>query len=531
MNYIKHSLTILLLMMSLCIESTAETSDCIGYLPIHSDFELILAPNKLPQNSKLKIIPSGDVIAFFDGICYNLCDSTSATIVFPEESKPHDIFWDNDGNCFLSDGHALYLFGLQTGQRLRLIDSANATTNFIVGNSEILYYKDQDKDLYMYDLGNYQSSLLWHFDEKIQTVKKAEGGYFIGFGNRIAIITDDQQYIPITETSKLINAITPTTDGAVFYGTDDELGYYDSNHNRLTIVHKGVTDLLCTNNSLYVIFNDKSIARINNISEFRLLSIAISEYSKDAHISANLSFNSDFLQDSLVLVAPDELNISPEQLCLIPNHGIFLLTGDELISLDGDDEIPQVHIPSDIHPECIIFTEDDVLACNDTTIVSCKSTPQVVFAFDTNQFQIWPTTDNNIYVTTRINDTTAIFFCNPRDRTIKPFIKLNEEVILIAGDTTQCLIATRNSIYLMQNKETTLMLKHFEPITSATLSKCGVVFSSDNKLFLLEGANRATLIGKGNCKKLLSDSEILYVYSDDGSLVSYRIRQKNNDKF
>ena len=101
-----------------------------------------------------------------------------------------------------------------------------------------------------------------------------------------------------------------------------------------------------------------------------------------------------------VLVEAGELRINPEQLSVIPNHGIYLLTGKEMISLDGDEEIPLVHIPEQLYPESILFTEDDVLAQVDTAIISCKSKPSPIFAFDTNLFKMLPASDNSIFVTT-----------------------------------------------------------------------------------------------------------------------------------
>ena len=526
MNYIKHSLCMLLL-ASLSILSSGETIGSVGYMPALSSFDLIVGPNKLPQKSTLKMIPSGDVVVFFDGICCNISDSTSATIVFPDEFKPHDIYWDFEGNCFLSDGHALYLYVIDAEECIRLFDVSKSLVKFIIGASGVLYYEEQGHDLYKCDIKDASSSLFWHFDDMIHAVAKAQGGYFVGYGNKIAIITDDQQFIPIIETSQQVNTIAITEDGVIFYGTDDELGYYDSSHNYMSVLKKGVVDLLYTDNSLYVFFNDKSIARLNNISKFRELSLDISNLKKDAKISCQISDKRYLLQYNQILAEPGEFHISSEQLCLIPDHGLFLLTGNELISIEGDEEISLVHIPSQLLPEDLIFTEDDVLACDDTTIVSCKSSPNVLFAFDTNQFHIWPTTDNNIFVTVKVDETFAIYHCDPIEKIIEPFIKLNEDVVLLAGDTAQCIIVTPSNIYLVKEKNTIRMLNYFEPIRTATLTKEGVVFSTGDKILLLEGINKVALLCQRSCKKLLSDSDTLYVYAEDGSLVSFKIKPRN----
>lgn len=227
-----------------------------------------------------------------------------------------------------------------------------------------------------------------------------------------------------------------------------------------------------------------------------------------------------------VLVEAGELRINPEQLSVIPNHGIYLLTGKEMISLDGDEEIPLVHIPEQLYPESILFTEDDVLAQVDTAIISCKSKPSPIFAFDTNLFKMLPASDNSIFVTTRIDSISAIYHCDPIKRTIEPLIQLDEDIVLIAGDTTQCIIVTQYNIYAVQKRKALPLINYFEPIITATLTRQGIVFSTENAILLLDGVNSLSLIGDNGCRRLLSDNENLYIFFKDGSLVSYDLNQQ-----
>lgn len=225
------------------------------------------------------------------------------------------------------------------------------------------------------------------------------------------------------------------------------------------------------------------------------------------------------------IVEPGEIDIVDNQLSVIPNHGIYLLLGNKMMSLEGNEEIPQVLIPKQLHPESILFTQNDVLACDDTTIVSCKSTPVTLFAFDTNQFKIMPATDDGVFVTTNIESDYAIYYCNLENKTMEPFMKLNEEVELIAGDTTLCVIVTKYNIYSYRERKAMPMLNYFEPIKTATITSHGIVFSTEKSILLLEGANRVSLIGDKGCKRLLSDNDTLYIFYDSGALVAYNMNQ------
>ena len=520
---LKYSLSILLLTW-LGAKALAASSDSIGHIPATSDIEILVAPNVLPHGTQLKATPSGDIIAFSDGICYNLLDSNDLTVIAVEEFKPQDIHWDHDGNCFISDGKSLYLYETHSNSLLELIDAKQTPTRFVAGNhNTFLFYPTDDKDLYACDFERSTATLLWHFDDRIADIECSEGGLFVGYGKRIAIITDDRQFIPLMEASNPIRAIASTEFGALFYGTEQELCYFDYNHHSMTVIKKGVVDLLYQDNTLFAIFDDYSIGVISHIDAFNELSLSFSKHKKESGISYNLNYDDEILGDCTVLAEPGELHIDARQLSIIPDHGLYLLTGDWMISIDDDNEMPIINIPPQLHPESILFTEDDVLACNDTTIVSCKSSPTVLYAFDTNKFQIWPTNDNGIFVTIETDDGSAIFICNPQDKTIKPFLKLKGTIQLIAGDTVHSVIATNDNIYIWQEGTLIDMLHYSKPIVTATLTPQGVIFSDGTKIFLLEGENSITLLAKRNCEKLLSDGNTLYVYSKDGSIASYAI--------
>lgn len=230
-----------------------------------------------------------------------------------------------------------------------------------------------------------------------------------------------------------------------------------------------------------------------------------------------------------VLVEAGEISISPNQLCVLPNNGIYLLTGNELISLEENEASPIIRISEQIIPENILFTGTNVFAKNDTTIISCREKQTPLCVFDTNQFEMFPTTDDNLFVVTKNDSISMIFSCDAANGKVEPFIKIAEDVIYVAGDTSQCILVTSNSIYSIQEKRAWTLLNYFEPIVTATITSCGLVFSSANIILLLNGQNNVALIAERGCRRLLSNVDKLYIYYEDGTVLSYSMDLLKNE--
>ena len=222
-----------------------------------------------------------------------------------------------------------------------------------------------------------------------------------------------------------------------------------------------------------------------------------------------------------VLVEAGEISIYPSQLCVLPNNGIYLLTSNELISLEENEASPIIRISEQIIPENILFTGTNVFAKNDTTIVSCGEKLTSLCVFDTNQFELFPRTDDNLFVVTKNDSISMIFSCDATNGKVEPFVKIAEDVIYVAGDTTQCILVTSSSIYSIQEKKVWTLLNYFEPIVTATITNYGLVFSSANNILLLNGQNNVALIAERGCRRLLSDVDKLYIYYEDGTVLSY----------
>lgn len=244
-----------------------------------------------------------------------------------------------------------------------------------------------------------------------------------------------------------------------------------------------------------------------------------------------IPLNSVYAQEEYlcrVLVEAGEINMLPNQLCIFPGNGIYLLTGNELICLEENEKIPLVRISKQLVPEDVVFTANNIYAKNDTTIVLCGSELVPICVFDTNQFQVFPTTDNNLFVLSKSDSISMLFYCDVINKKTEPFVKISDEVVFVAGDTSQSILVTRSHIYSVQEKQAYPMLDYYEPIVTATLTKYGLIFSTENSILLLNGVNNVALIAERGCKRLLSDENDLYIYYDDGTLLLYNLDLLNN---
>lgn len=239
--------------------------------------------------------------------------------------------------------------------------------------------------------------------------------------------------------------------------------------------------------------------------------------------SLNCFVSAEDMDSCRVIIEASEIDIEPYQLCIVPNNGIFLLTGNELISLEDNEKMSILSIQSGLLPEEIVFTENDILVKNDTMIVSCGETLTPIITFNTNQFHLLPTTDNNVFVLSKTDSLYLLFFCDVVKKEVTPFIKFAGDIEYVVGDTARCLFISQNHVYSVLEKRVLPLLNFYEPIITATLTQYGLIFATENGIFFLESMNHVALIADKGCRRLLSDTNTLYIYYDDGTLFAYSL--------
>lgn len=441
-----------------------------------------------------------------DSTCIKMIDNGHPAITFSAGFSFNDIYWDKFGNCLFSDSTNIYMFDSIPKSSTLLLGSNMTHLNFRVGASAIYYYETNDSCLYICNYDNLETSLLYKFDYKICDLKVKGNIIIVACDNKIFLLSGNESYL-LLENTESINVVE-LVDNLIFYGTGCGLFCFDGRY-VYKITEGVVEDLSYIKNDLYTIYSDNSAFRIENILE-------------QGKVFLHLDYK-QLLHTGKTIIDKDEITLSPNQLCVFPHNGVFLLTGNELISLEENEKMPIARFPKHIIPEEVIFIKDSVYVKNDTTIVSCGSEMVPMFAFDTNQFQMFPATDNNIFILSKRDSISMLFCCDIVSKEVKPFMKLSEDVVYIAGDTTQCILVAGNLIYNIQEKDVWTMLDYFDPIVTATLTKYGLIFATEKSILLLNGMNNVALIAERGCRRLLSDDNSLYIFYDDGTLLSYNL--------
>ena len=473
----------------------------------------VLDSTAITSNYHFRSGPKNETYIVFDGICADLCNIDSSATFFPTGFNLLDIYWDEAGNRLFSDSTSIYLYDAEHGWSSKLFDSGRSDITFRIGTSGCYYFQKNDSCLYLNRFDNIQTpELLYKFSTAISDIKVIGDNCTVAFGNHLALLIDTM-YVSLLETPVSINAIE--TLGPVFlYGTDEGLYYLNTTHH-VKIAEGKIRELSVINNSLYIIYDDNSSAKLDGLSIlYELLTL------DERYVDASRTFD---VESCKVLIEKDELKISDRQLCIIPNNGLYLLTGDELISLEENENMPLLHITGQIAPEDIIVTENDVLIKNDTVLLSCKSEPKPILVLDSNDFTIYPATDGNIFILTELDTLSLVFAYNMRENELIPMGKVEGEINYIAGDSAQYLIVAERSIYGFQNNEGIRIYNHTELIRTATLTQKGLIFSSESGIFLLNGMNRVTKLSEKGCKRILSDTNTLYIYYGDGTLLAYNL--------
>lgn len=236
-----------------------------------------------------------------------------------------------------------------------------------------------------------------------------------------------------------------------------------------------------------------------------------------------LSLFSQETEPCKVLVEAGEINISPDLLCVLPHNGIFLLIGNNLVNLDDEEKVSSVCIPDVSHPEDVVFTVNEIYVKDDVNIIACKDKTSVLFLFDTNNFNVLPSTDGNLFVVLKSDSISLLFLCDVEHKEVKPLKRVKDEIIYVSGSSKQYMVVTPHRVYNIQREEVFVLLDYFQSIVSATMTKKGLVFSTDSNILLLSHPNVVAVIGDRGCKRLLSDDNKLYILYDDGALLSYNL--------
>lgn len=231
-------------------------------------------------------------------------------------------------------------------------------------------------------------------------------------------------------------------------------------------------------------------------------------------------------EDARVIVSAGQLDIFNNPLCIVPTKGLYVAIGNTLISLDAKDNESEITLDNNVFIDNIVSIGSDLIIKQDTTLLSFADDCKPIATFDTSSFNLFSSLDGNLFIASRGDTISKLIFFDTKQKKIKPLSRFDEKVIYVSGDTLQCYVVTESKIYLFKGEKGAKLIEYIEPIVTATATDNGILFATKNKILLLRAANVVNVLAEFGCRRLISNLSSFYAEYDDGSIIWYNFKKK-----
>ena len=231
-------------------------------------------------------------------------------------------------------------------------------------------------------------------------------------------------------------------------------------------------------------------------------------------------------EDVRIVVQAGQLDIFNNPLCIVPTKGLYVAVGNSLISIDAKDNESEIDMNGDVYIDDIVSTGTDLIIKQDTALLSFTDDCKPIVSFNTSSFKMFSSQDGNLFITSKSDLMSNLLFYDIKQKKIKPLSTFDEQVVYVSGDTLHCYVITDTKIYLFKDNRGVKLLEYTEPITTATLTDNGILFSTKNKILLLRSANSVNVLAEFGCRRLLPYMNSFYAEYDDGSIIWYNFKKR-----
>lgn len=237
-------------------------------------------------------------------------------------------------------------------------------------------------------------------------------------------------------------------------------------------------------------------------------------------ILTNLALSQDTSFMSVITLHED-LDLSEVDLVTIPAHGPYMLTGSMLSSLTEDGEMPELVFPNNMMVDDFIWTGKDFIVKSGYEIYRLDNLGAPLMDFDIADYEIYPLDERRIYAVSHQGDSSNLFLLNLKVKRAKHLLTIGEEIIYVSQLGEATMVVTAENIYLFNDKEKKCAryLKFWAPVYTAVMTHQGLMFATNNEICLLTGINQFLLMFETRTKKLLYDSNHLFIQLKEGDLL------------
>lgn len=248
--------------------------------PDESTYDKVFSSTTFDEPYFLCLGPKGELQVVSEGIAVCINDSTATSYILPLTEGLTNAHWIDENNVLLSSGNTIYFFNINDGYLRPVAHVDSGEVAFKMGKSKLYYYNAGSKIINSITFNDTSiSPISFVVDNEISSLAiDEEDNCILATGNKIFAITEDLELFPIWKSKKDILSIEIGQNGELYYGTIDGIFYLDNKYNNFKILDKGAKQIVCHEDNLYMVFCDKSTARISNISN---LSTVIKEVTQN----------------------------------------------------------------------------------------------------------------------------------------------------------------------------------------------------------------------------------------------------------
>lgn len=511
-------INIVLALFSITCKAVNDSTIVYFLQPNGVEYETLFQSKDIRGTYCLRQGPSTDMYIIKNGLCMQYSDSTQPAIAFPPDFTLNDIYWIDNKICFFSDSSSIYFVTPKMETPDVLLSTDMSELQFRPGSKGIYYYQNKDNKLFFFPFENESPRLINEFDDVINDVKVENGSTcYIAFGDKIAMLTADNTFVPIFKASEKITAVEVGIKDEVYFGTEHSLFYIDALANHFEITNQGVKQLLFNNGILYVIHTDNSAVCIKNTLRFNQLSDSIVA-SRNESLFTSKNYKIECINDS------KDNDLSDISCGVISGQGLYGIIGNELIGLDVEKNkiIEGISLPADKYVDQFVFTNDGLLLKTDSVLWGIQTDGAITTYFIENgQFNI--DYKNNSTITILYEN--SIFEYIPSTQDLNLIETIPSSIIVkyfeINNDTK--LLILDNGIYLKQNSEFQTLLNFPVQIVTADVSVCGIFFGTKKGLYEYIEPGKIKCLMEKPVKQILSDGNSVYIVTENGDI--YRIQK------
>lgn len=226
-----------------------------------------------------------------------------------------------------------------------------------------------------------------------------------------------------------------------------------------------------------------------------------------------------------LLIEKGQLNLNKFNITSLPNMGCVALIGDSILLLDSDSlTYLQWNVESNISE--VVVCGARTFGKQDYRIVELKDDSlDIICELESDDFDIYPETDNSLILCARIFDLTIVTRINVDELKYDELLRTTSSIKKIVSNGTAVFALLEDRI-IEVSKSPTLFYYSPNAINDICMCSDGLLLATDEKIVLLKSSNETFSFEKSGASRLWCDGTDIYIIDTKGNLIRYSKNQQ-----